>query len=123
MLIYSSRFISLDTFDLFLNSFDNSTKPYILTDTGIAWKSDGAKYGPTNWTNTNLTNVRPPPNWFQYSRGYSAASPPPDISQDEHFQVWMRTAGLPNFRKLYSKNETHDLMPGAYTIDINMSVL
>lgn len=33
----------------------------------------------------------------------------------------MRTAGLPNFRKLYSKNTDDDLQKGTYTIDINMS--
>jgi len=33
----------------------------------------------------------------------------------------MRTAGLPNFRKLYSKNEEVDLKPGVYTIDITNS--
>ncbi|GJJ68583.1 hypothetical protein EMPS_00929 [Entomortierella parvispora] len=111
-----------DTLALFLNPFDNTTnanKPYILTDTGISWASDAKKYGVQTYT--NLTQVRPPPNWFQYSQGYSAASPPPDISKDEHFQVWMRTAGLPNFRKLYSKNEQDDLLPGTYTIDIDMN--
>lgn len=35
----------------------------------------------------------------------------------EHFIVWMRTAGLPNFRKLWGRiNET--LQPGNYTINI-----
>jgi hypothetical protein len=41
----------------------------------------------------------------------------PDISKDEHFQVWMRTAGLPNFRKLYAQSFTN-LAPGNYTIDV-----
>jgi hypothetical protein len=35
----------------------------------------------------------------------------------EHFIVWMRTAGLPNFRKLYGRVET-DLLPGQYTMRI-----
>lgn len=34
---------------------------------------------------------------------------------DEHFMVWMRPAGLPNFRKLWGKIE-QDLTPGKYTI-------
>lgn len=37
---------------------------------------------------------------------------------DEQFQVWMRTAGLPTFRKLYAKNSNNDLVPGTYTIRI-----
>jgi LEM3 (ligand-effect modulator 3) family / CDC50 family len=36
---------------------------------------------------------------------------------DEHFMVWMRTAGLPNFRKLYGRIE-EDLQPGEYEITI-----
>ncbi|KAI1314475.1 hypothetical protein EDD11_002138 [Mortierella claussenii] len=111
-----------DTFGLFLNPFDSTTnnnKSYILTDTGISWKSDLRKYGPSGYT--DYTKVRPPPNWRNYPNGYTAQSPPPDLSKDEHFQVWMRTAGLPNFRKLYSKNEQDDLSSGTYTIDIDMN--
>jgi hypothetical protein len=37
--------------------------------------------------------------------------------KDEHFIVWMRTAGLPNFRKLWGKLEK-DLAPGDYTVEI-----
>ena len=36
---------------------------------------------------------------------------------NEHFIVWMRTAGLPNFRKLYGKFEK-DLEPGNYEMVI-----
>ena len=35
----------------------------------------------------------------------------------EHFIVWMRTAGLPNFRKLWGKIE-EDLKPGYYKVII-----
>lgn len=35
----------------------------------------------------------------------------------EHFIVWMRTAGLPNFRKLWGRIET-DLLPGTYQLQI-----
>jgi hypothetical protein len=35
----------------------------------------------------------------------------------EHFIVWMRTAGLPNFRKLWGKIES-DLTPGKYAVKI-----
>ena len=36
---------------------------------------------------------------------------------DEHFIVWMRTAGLPTFRKLWGKIET-DLTAGTYKVII-----
>ncbi|KAF9186312.1 hypothetical protein BGZ51_002891 [Haplosporangium sp. Z 767] len=111
-----------DTLGLFLNPFDSTTnnnKSYILTSSGISWKSDARKYGPTTYTNFSM--IRPPPNWGNFPNGYSAESPPIDPSKDEHFQVWMRTAGLPNFRKLYSKNEQDDLLSGTYTMDIDMN--
>lgn len=36
----------------------------------------------------------------------------------EHFIVWMRTAGLPDFRKLWGRIES-DLKAGEYTIKIH----
>lgn len=38
--------------------------------------------------------------------------------RDEHFVVWMRTAGLPTFRKLWGRIE-EDLTPGKYTMEIS----
>ncbi|KAF9932601.1 hypothetical protein FBU30_007747 [Linnemannia zychae] len=112
-----------DTFSPFLNPFDTTTngnRPYLLSETGISWPSDARKYGVQTYP--DLSQIRPPPNWSKmWPNGYSAASPPIDVSKDEHFQVWMRTAGLPNFRKLYSKNTDDDLQKGTYTIDINMN--
>ncbi|KAG0380356.1 hypothetical protein BGX24_008806 [Mortierella sp. AD032] len=112
-----------DTFSPFLSHFDDATngnRPYLLSETGISWPSDAKKYGVQQYP--DLSQIRPPPNWSQmYPNGYSAASPPIDVSKNEHFQVWMRTAGLPNFRKLYSKNTDDDLLKGTYTMDINMN--
>mmetsp|Transcript_69521 Transcript_69521/g.81165 ORF Transcript_69521/g.81165 Transcript_69521/m.81165 type:complete len:307 (+) Transcript_69521:45-965(+) len=36
---------------------------------------------------------------------------------NEHFMVWMRPAGLPNFRKLWGRIE-QDITPGTYTLTI-----
>lgn len=38
--------------------------------------------------------------------------------EDEHFIVWMRTAGLPTFRKLYARIQT-PLPAGTYTVRIS----
>lgn len=38
--------------------------------------------------------------------------------EDQHFIVWMRTAGLPTFRKLYDKVEDMPLQPGKHNITI-----
>ena len=37
--------------------------------------------------------------------------------KDEHFIVWMRPAGLPDFRKLWGRIRTN-LKPGTYSINI-----
>ena len=36
----------------------------------------------------------------------------------EHFIVWMRTAGLPNFRKLWGRID-NGLEPGKYTLEVD----
>jgi len=69
-----------------------------LRKNGIAWSSD---------VNTKFNN---PP----------AGTPGIRVIQnfkDEDFIVWMRTAGLPNFKKLYRIIDT-DLQPGTYQVDI-----
>jgi hypothetical protein len=37
---------------------------------------------------------------------------------DEAFIVWMRTAGLPNFRKIWGKIDKADLVTGYYNLQI-----
>lgn len=37
---------------------------------------------------------------------------------DEHFIVWMRTAGLPNFRKLWGRLD-NGIKAGTYAVDID----
>ncbi len=38
--------------------------------------------------------------------------------ENEHFIVWMRTSGLPNFRKTWGRIP-EGLSPGTYTVTIN----
>lgn len=72
---------------------------YVMSEKGIAWSGEASKYKKTQYTNSQ---VSPPPFWVdRFPNGYTDQNPIPDLSQDEHFQVWMRTAGLPTFRKLY----------------------
>jgi hypothetical protein len=83
-----------DTYNL--TSPSPNRKDIFINETGIAWQSDvDLKYKyPQNkqklWTDT----------------------------KNEHFMVWMRPAGLPNFRKLWGRIQ-EDLEPGTYTLKIN----
>jgi hypothetical protein len=70
----------------------------VINEEGIAWESDILyKFNNTyNWQTT-------PTQWMDMT--------------NEHFIVWMRTAGLPNFRKLWGKLEDQ-LEVGSYYVDI-----
>ncbi|KAI1313474.1 hypothetical protein EDD11_002535 [Mortierella claussenii] len=96
---------------------------YEFQNTGIASGADHGKYNKYGYT--DLTSIHPPVNWrTRWPNGYSADFPPPDISTDEHFQVWMRTAGWPTFLKAYGRNDKDVLKAGQYlmTIDMNFPI-
>lgn len=79
-----------------------SGQQYFMSEKGIAWPGEGSRYAQTKYTNSTCY---PPPFWIErFPGGYTDQNPIPDLSQDEHFQVWMRTAGLPTFRKLYFRS-------------------
>ncbi|CAG8441479.1 17099_t:CDS:2 [Dentiscutata heterogama] len=104
-----------------LNALDESLYTnitYNFTYNGIAPPGETAKYKPTTY---NIGQIRPPLNWeARYPNGtYTTDYPPIDPSTDEHFQVWMHTAGLPIFRKTYGINEAAPLQVGYYQININ----
>lgn len=110
-----------DTFSNFtlLNSNQGQfNETYNMTSKGIAWESDKSLYGNTQIT--DYSSIVPPPNWqIQYRDGkYSNNAPPPNLHEDEHFMVWMRTAGLPTFSKLYAKNENDAMKIGDWSLDI-----
>ena len=101
-----------------LSSSNNETYP--MTNTGIAWGSDKALYGPTKY---KYNEIAVPPNWIERwpSGEYTESNPPPELQNDEDFQVWMRTAGLPAFSKLALRNDNQTMACGMYQVDIQMS--
>lgn len=84
--------------DTFLIYENTSTTPITLKKSGIAWSSD---------VDSKFNN--PPAD----APGIRII----DDFEDEDFIVWMRTAGLPNFKKLYRIIDT-DLEKGTYRIEI-----
>ena len=102
---------------------DNAAElEYNMTDSGIAWDSDTKNlYKPTKY---KLEDIAPPPNWYlKYQKGYTENNPPPNLQKDEAFQVWMRTAGLPNFSKLAKRNDKEVMQCSKYQVDITDSKL
>lgn len=92
--------------------------------TGIAWDTDkSVKFNnPLSWTNTIM-----PKNWQRPV--YNLSDDPTNNGyKNEDLIVWMRTAALPNFRKLYrrvlhSKGSTFSsgLPVGLYNLEIDYS--
>ncbi|KAJ1330224.1 hypothetical protein BSLG_006886 [Batrachochytrium salamandrivorans] len=99
---------------------------YPLNQQGIAWPSDFEKYGNIN-SQTALTpeqiptTLIPPPFWRtafpQWANGYNSTNLP-NLKTWGAFQVWMRTAGLPTFRKLWGRNTDSVLPHGTWQVDI-----
>jgi hypothetical protein len=113
-----------DTFTLTYNSVDNSSSTLVpITNDNIAWTSDtNVKFGNFNGWNQTL----PPKNWL-FLQNQSVASIGGYKNQD--FIVWMRTAALPNFRKLKGRVDhtvnkfTNGIPNGWYTLQINYRIL
>lgn len=109
------------------DSFVNLTSPtdsllsYNFTSTGIAWPGEAKKYAVQ--PGYSIDQITPPPNWaLRFPNGYTNSTPPPDLKHDEHFQNWMRTAGLPTFTKLFGRNDHDKLLQGRYQIVVNLSM-
>lgn len=60
----------------------------------------------------------PPPNWVERIGETYNETNIPSLKDDEHFQNWMRTAGLPEFTKLYGRNDDDKLVKGTYELTI-----
>jgi hypothetical protein len=106
-----------DTFNspTLLNPGNNTDTPitYNMTNKGIAWSSDGALYGKTAYNNTQVV---PPPNWRRKYPDYSKGIP--DLTTDEEFWNWMRTAAFATFSKLALRNDNETMLKGQYEVII-----
>ena len=80
-----------DTFEL----YDDNNNIIEIDEKNIAWNAD---------KKLKFKNIDLDKQWIDMT--------------DEHFIVWMRTSGLPNFRKLWGRIH-QDLEPGDYKVKIN----
>ncbi|KAF9650848.1 Lem3/Cdc50 [Thelephora ganbajun] len=111
-----------DTFSslTLLNPAAGASSEYTMSEKNIAWPGEAKKY--VAKPNYNFSEIVPPPNWrARYPDGYTESNPPPNLKENEHFQNWMRTAGLPTFTKLYSRNDVDKLLKGRYQIVVDMN--
>ncbi|KAG9318341.1 ligand-effect modulator 3 family [Chiua virens] len=111
-----------DTFSGFRPVNTTGASDYNFTQSGIAWPGEAKRYSATSGYVGKFNEIAPPPNWaLRYPNGYSNDTPPPNLQADEHFQNWMRTAGLPTFSKLYGRNDTTTLPAGQYEVQIYLN--
>ncbi|KAJ3555124.1 hypothetical protein NP233_g12282 [Leucocoprinus birnbaumii] len=108
-----------------MQNSNNSSQPqpYQFSDKGIAWSGEAKKYvaSPVPSGYSNFSEIMPPPNWaLRYPNGYNESNIP-NLQEDEHFQNWMRTAGLPSFTKLYGRNDNDAMQPGTYRVVIGLN--
>jgi len=95
------------------------SQTYNFTEKGIAWGGIAKNYVASPGY-SSPTDVLPPPNWAaRYSGGVYNEFP--NLRDDEHFQVWMRIAALPTFRKLWARNDAEVMTAGTYQILANMN--
>ncbi|ORY30577.1 ligand-effect modulator 3 family [Naematelia encephala] len=119
-LIANSLF-NVDTFSSVVllnptNGAENQT--YNFTEKGIAWSGIAKNYVVTP-DYSSPSDVLPPPNWARrYPNNYTEF---PNLRDDEHFQVWMRVAALPTFRKLWARNDNEIMSSGRYRVVVYMN--
>ncbi|XP_066533381.1 cell cycle control protein 50A-like [Hoplias malabaricus] len=116
-----------DTLELFYIDPNGTRTPIPLIRKGIAWWTDkNVKFRNPGGSNANLTVVfqgtSKPVNW--HKPVYELDTDPENNGFiNEDFIVWMRTAALPTFRKLYriiqkKNNMTPTLPRGNYTLEV-----
>ncbi|XP_009078138.1 PREDICTED: cell cycle control protein 50A-like, partial [Acanthisitta chloris] len=123
---FSDLILSLDTLELY--RIDNDTRtPITLIKKGIAWWTDkNVKFRNPTGDGNNLTalfqGTTKPVNWPKPVYMLDTESDNNGFI-NEDFIVWMRTAALPTFRKLYrlierKNNLQPTLQAGKYSLDI-----
>jgi len=120
-LIANSMFNDTIGQPVLLNTLGNgeTNQTYTFSYSNIAWPGERKKY--TDTPKYKPSEVVPPPNWRQIWPEYNETVGFPKLASDEHFQNWMRTAGLPTFTKLYGRNDNEPMREGTYIIDIGMN--
>ncbi|KYO25437.1 cell cycle control protein 50B isoform X2 [Alligator mississippiensis] len=118
-----------DTFALH-RLVNGSFMPVPLDSRGISWWTDSnVKFRNPELVNGSLATAfwgtSKPPNWPCAAYLLDAGNPNNTGFVNEDFIVWMRTAALPTFRKLYRRvhqgNFSAGLPRGTYRLDINYS--
>lgn len=100
-----------------------------LLRTGIAWPSDkNIKFkNPPGDLKEAFKNFEKPKNWKKHVYELDPENKDNNGFKNEDLIVWMRTAALPTFRKLYRRVDhskegfTDGLLRGNYTLNINYS--
>ncbi|ORX54140.1 CDC50 family protein [Hesseltinella vesiculosa] len=94
---------------------------YTWIKTGLIWPHDQRRYGTSRY---NVNDIVPPPNWqSRFPNGsYSEQYPPPDLATTmDRLKVWMTLAAMPDFMKLWGKNDVQDLPMGRYRVHVDLS--
>ena len=112
-----------DTFasPIMLDESGKEISTYNMSEKNIIWQSEYKHYKTPTY---NASEIVPPPYWqgaegpFGYPSGKYEEGKVFDPSKNEHFQVWMRTAAFPHFRKLYMRNDNDPMTVGRYSIEI-----
>ncbi|XP_030624453.1 cell cycle control protein 50A isoform X1 [Chanos chanos] len=117
-----------DTLELSHVNPNKTRTPITLVKKGIAWWTDKHVKFRNPSGNSNLTivfqNTTKPVNWRKPVYELDPSDPENNGFINEDFIVWMRTAALPTFRKLYriiqksKDNLTPTLPRGTYVLDI-----
>lgn len=106
---------------------NRSVEEVPLIKTGIAWPSDkNIKFrNPPGDLKTAFKDFDRPKDWTKFIWELDESDPTNNGFQNEDLIVWMRTAALPTFRKLYRKvNNTQapftmGLLMGNYHLELN----
>lgn len=83
---------------IFNDTFSSLGNEIEWDSSDISWISDRKTFKPSKYSPDEIS---PPPNWIKrYPNGYTRESLDA-VSNNQHLMVWMKTAALPKFYKLY----------------------